>query len=306
MPLRHLFIFLVCLFLATACSNSTNLTVPLAVVASETDNGAESLDNQEAFKFAIASIVSIRETHRTYYKFINNLEKELGRPVEIIQKQTYTDIKKAFERGEIDAGIVCTYLAVIGSEEGIFEKIAMPVINNQKLFTSYIIVRKDTEYNSIADLKSLSFAFSDPLSYSGYFVPRYEISKGGYELGNYFSNYYYTYSHDNTILAVANGLVDGGATHSEVYKQLEAENNPIIEKLKIIGVGPYVGNFPIVVRPNLEQEIKETLVNVVLSMHLTEEGQKALGKLNIDYFIEPEEELYSPVLEMLAELGEIR
>lgn len=306
MPLRHLFTFLLFLFLATACSNSANLTVPLAVEASASDVGAEDLDNQEAFKFAIASIVSIKETHRTYHKFINYLEKELGRPVEIIQKQTYSDIKKAFERGEIDAGIVCTYLGVIGYEQELFEFVAMPVINNQKLFTSYIIVRKETEYESVADLKSRSFAFSDPLSYSGYFVPSYEISKAGYELGEYFSNFYYTYSHDNTILAVANGLVDGGATHSEVYKQLEAENNPIIEKLKIIGEGPYVGNFPIVVSLNLDQQLKENLENVVLSMHLTEEGQKALGKLNIDYFIEPEEELYSPVLEMLAELGETR
>ncbi len=301
----NLGVFLCFLLFVSACSHTEKKAVPLTSELSANNKfSSVVLEEQEPFKFAIASILSIRETHRIYHKFINYLEEELDRPVEIIQKQTYAEIKELFEQGEIDAGIVCSYLAVIGNQSGIFESIAMPVKNQEKVFTSYIIVRKDSEFETFVDLKSHSFAFSDPLSYSGFIVPNYELKKAGYELNGYFSNSYYTYSHDNTIIAVANGLVDGGATHSDIYQQLEAENNPLIQQIKIIGEGPYVGNSPIVVSSNIDKSVKGKLTNVVLAMHLNNKGQKALEKLNINYFIKPENKLYEPINQMLAELGD--
>jgi phosphonate transport system substrate-binding protein len=309
MPIRQLTILLIgtlFLFLTTACSaNSEAFVVPLKdISAVETEEMTVFEEDQEPFKLAIASILSIRQTHRMYYKFVNYLEEELGRPVEIVQKHTYSEIKSAFREGKIDAGIVCAYLAVIGNDAGIFKSIAMPIRNGEQVFTSYTIVKKDSDFESLADLEGHSFAFSDPLSYSGFLATNYEIAKAGYTKKEFFSNTYFTYSHDNTIFAVANGLVDGGATHSDIYHQLEREDNPFIDKIKIIEVGPYVGNSPFVVSPNLDEQLEKKIVDVISSMHLNERGQKALRRLNFDYFIEPNQQLYEPIHEMLVELGE--
>ena len=308
--MKILFIAMMLLLTATACSDTEKSGIPLAkeVTAAATATNTEELlligDDEETFKIAIASILSIRETHRTYNKFLNYIERELGIPVEIVQKQTYSEIKRAFERGEVDAGIVCAYLAVLGNDAGIFESVAKPVRNEDEVFKSYIIVKKDADYQSLLDLKEKSFAFSDPLSYSGFLFPNYELRKSGYDVGNFFEKTYFTYSHDNTIVAVANGLVDGGATHSDVYKQLKQENDPVIDQIKIIGKGPYVGNSPLVVRPDIDSDVKEKLIDVVLSMHLNRRGKWALNKLNVDYFVEPKPELYEPVYGMLVDLGE--
>ncbi len=300
-------IFMVLLLTATACSQTEKQAVPLAKAVSAADTEEIVFKGEEeTFKLAVASILSIRETHRMYNKFAKYLEEEIGRPVEIVQKHTYSEIKKAFQRGEIDAGIVCAYLAVIGNDSGIFKSIAMPIRNGEQVFTSYTIVRKDSDFESLADLESHSFALSDPLSYSGFLVPKYEISKAGYRLNKFFSNTFFTYSHDNTIFAVANGLVDGGATHSDIYHQLERDNNPFIDKVKIIEEGPYVGNSPFVVSPNLDKELESKIIDVVLSMHLEEKGQWALRRLNIDNFVDPNQKLYEPIKEMLVELGEFQ
>ncbi|OIJ10976.1 hypothetical protein BKP35_12895 [Anaerobacillus arseniciselenatis] len=308
--MKILFIAMMLLLTATACSDTEKSGIPLAKeVAAAATNTEELLlidDDEETFKIAIASILSIRETHRTYNKFLNYIERELGMPVEIVQKQTYSEIKRAFERGEVDAGIVCAYLAVLGNDAGIFESVAKPIRNDDEVFKSYIIVKKDADYQSLLDLKDKSFAFSDPLSYSGFLFPNYELRKSGYDVGNFFEKTYFTYSHDNTIVAVANGLVDGGSTHSDVYKQLKQENDPIIDEIKIIGKGPDVGNSPLVVRPDMDEEIKERLVDVVLSMHESNYGNRALKKLNVDHFIKPAPNLYEPINEMLVELGETK
>lgn len=304
---KRMCFLLLCIFVLSACSTNTQkLIVPLtSEVSGYYDSSFLVKDDEEPFKFAIASIMSIRETHRIYNKFLNYLEEELGRPVELVQKQTYLEIQKAFELGEVDAGIVCAYLGVLGNNLGIFERIAMPIRNNDKDFTSYIIVRKDSQFETFTDLKFHSFAFSDPLSYSGFMFPKYYLNKEGFEMSEYFSNTYYTYSHDNTIFAVANGLVDGGATHSNIYKLLQLENNPVIDEIKIIEEGFFVGNSPIVVNPELDLAEKGKLTEIVLKMHLNNKGRKALEKLSINLFIEPEVELYEPINKMLIELGEL-
>ncbi|WNF36012.1 phosphate/phosphite/phosphonate ABC transporter substrate-binding protein [Bacillaceae bacterium IKA-2] len=289
----------------TACSNQNIDSVISLKVAAEAEIEAQVIED-ESFKFAIVSIHSIRKTHRMYYKFINYLEEELGIPVEIIQKQTYSEVKEMFENGELDAGIVCAYLAVIGIEEGILKKISMPIVNEEETFTSYIITRKDSDIEEFDDLQGRSFAFSDPLSYSGYFYTNYDLEKNNHNINTFFSKTYFTYSHDNTILAVANGLVDAGATHSLVYQQLKENNDPLLKKIKIIAEGPYVGNSPIVVNPNIDEDLKNKLKDVIQGMHLNEGGKKALEKLNTDRFVDPDPELFQPIIEMISELGELQ
>jgi phosphonate transport system substrate-binding protein len=291
----------------SACSfKNSDTFIALTELASSQTSVEASSDDQEPLKFAIVSILSISETHRTYDKFSKYLEEQLGRPVEIIQKQTYSEVKELFEQNKIDAGIVCAYLAVVGRQDGFLKKIAMPVINGEKQFTSYIITQKDSDISSIKDLHRKKFAYSDPLSYSGYLVTKYNIFKDGFDFDGYFSHAYFTYSHDNTILAVANGLVDGGATHSVVYDQLSKEKNPLIENLKIIGEGEFVGHSPVVINPTIDPELEKKLTDIFLTMHLNDKGKLALLNLNFDYFDMPQRELFEPIIKMLDELGELQ
>lgn len=286
----------------SACSNQDMNSAISLKVAAESETEVDLVED-DTFKFAIVSIHSIRKTHWMYNKFINYLETELGRPIEIIQKQTYSEVKEMFKNGELDAGIVCAYLAVIGTEEGITENISMPIVDEKETFTSYIITQKDSDIAEFDDLQGRSFAFSDPLSYSGYFYTKYDLEKRNHNIDDFFSKTYFTYSHDNTILAVANGLVDAGATHSSVYQQLKDNNDPVLENIKVIAEGTYVGNSPIVVNPNIDGDLKKKLKEVIQGMHLNESGQKALKQLDFDRFVDPEPKLFHSIIEMISELG---
>lgn len=301
-------IILVAIFMiifTTACSKQDIESGISLKVAAEAETEADLVEDN-TFKFAIVSIHSIRKTHQIYNKFIKYLEIELGRPVEIIQKQTYSEVKDMFENGELDAGIVCAYLAVIGTEEGIIENISMPIVDGKETFTSYIITQKDSDIVEFDDLQGRSFAFSDPLSHSGYFYTKYDLEKRNHNIDDFFSKTYFTYSHDNTILAVANGLVDGGATHSSVYQQLKDNNDPVLENIKVIAEGTYVGNSPIVVNPKIDGDLKKELKEVIQGMHLNERGQKALKQLNFDRFVDPDAQLFQPIVDMMTELGELQ
>ncbi|WP_280769868.1 phosphate/phosphite/phosphonate ABC transporter substrate-binding protein [Salipaludibacillus daqingensis] len=258
--------------------------------------------NEEALKFAVVSILSLSETQRTYQPFIEYLEHELDRPVKIIQKQTYGEVRALFEEGKVDAGIVCAYLAVIGENKEIMKGITTPIKEDSSTFTSYIIVNESSEAESLSDLQGKSMAFSDPLSYSGYLYAEYETFSAGYELDEFFGSTHFTYSHDNTIKSVSKGLVEAGATHSGVFDELKNQNNPIVDNIKIIEKGPYVGNSPVIINPDIDETLKKDLEKTILTMHEDPSGEEALKLLGIMGFEPFNRDLFNPIQEMKDDL----
>ncbi len=292
------------IFISSACTvNKEESIIQISQEVSETSPIDQKIEEEEILKFAILSNVSIKETYRTHYGFVRLVEKTLGKPVEIIQKKTYDEVLKAFETGEVDLGFVCGYLSVLGDEKGIMDKLVMPIVGGERKYTSYIITKDTEEINTLFDLQGKSFAFSDPSSFSGYLVPKHLIKTAGFDFDQFFSSSFFTYSHDHSVAAVANDLVDATAVYSTSYEKLKSENSPLVKETKVIAEGPYVGNHPIVVNPEMDEFFREELKEIFLNMHNDEEGKAVLNRLNYDYFVEVDEDLYYPILSMINDLG---
>ena len=79
--------------------------------------------------------------------------------------------------------------------------------------------RKDSGITSLADMKGKVFGFGDPNSTSGYLIPSIEIPQVSDEItmesGDYFGEVKFTGGHEQTIVAVNNGDIDGGVTWAD-------------------------------------------------------------------------------------------
>lgn len=67
-------------------------------------------------------------------------------------------------------------------------------------------------------MKGKRFGFGDPNSTSGYLIPSVEIpaaTGAGMESGAYFGEVVFTGGHEQTIVAVNNGDVNGGVTWAD-------------------------------------------------------------------------------------------
>lgn len=265
----------------------------------------ETIETEMTLKFVILSNASVKETYRTHYNFIRFFEEQLGIKIDIILKNTYSEVLDLFKAGKADVGFVCGYLSVLGDKQGVMEKVAMPVVNGNKQYSSYIITRSDNDITKIDDLKGRKMAFSNPYSFAGYLVPKYLIEKEGYEFENYFSKTYFTYSHDHSVSSVVNGLVDGAAIYSTTYEKLLKDDDPLLKEIKVIAESALVGNPPIVVHPYLNGRLKEQIKEILLNMHNSEQGKEVLTKINYDHFIHIDEDLYSPVQSMLREMDAV-
>jgi phosphonate transport system substrate-binding protein len=168
-------------------------------------------------------------------------------------------------------------------------------VNGESFYQSQLIVSTESTAESIADLGGQVFAFTDPMSFSGRIFPTYLLQQIGESPSTFFHRTLTTYSHDNAIRAVADGLADGAAVDSLVLDFALTRDSKLRKKIKIIYSSPQFGIPPVVVGPDVRPQLRAKLSEVLLSMHLDALGSEALQLLDIDKFVVVSEDLYDPI-----------
>lgn len=220
-------------------------------------------------------------------------------PVEMVQKESYDEMDKLLEKGEVSIAFICSGPYVKNKEKFGVELLVAPQSYGKPFYHAYIIVHKDSPIKSLTDLKGKSFAFTDPKSNTGKLVPTYMIAKNFNKTPEqFFSKITYTKSHDKSIEAVAKKIVDGASVDSLIY-DYAAKKNPVYTSLtKIIEKSPPYGIPPVVVTKNFEPNLKEKIKQTFLNMHKDPEGKKILDGIMVDKFIVPKDSDYNSVREM--------
>lgn len=289
-------VILILLPLLAGCSDKSqgNNTIDLSSIE-EPGSGDVNKPKLPVLKVAVASITSTRESIKYYDKLLTYLGAKLNRRVIIVQRKTYAEVNDLMRAGNVDLAFVCTYAYVTGREEFGMELLAAPKMANSATYQSYIIVPKDSSANNFNDLRGKTFAFTDPLSTTGRMYPLFLLRTMNESPDTFFKKYIYTYSHDNAIKAVGDGLADGGAVDSLVYHYLAVTNPDYIKKVKVIGQSQVYGMPPVVVRPDLAPELKQQLQDFFLSLDQDPVGREILAKLLMDKFVVPPDEEYDSI-----------
>lgn len=251
-----------------------------------------------SFRLAVAPVLSALPTSDMYQQLTGHLGEKLGRRVELVQGKTYSEINDLIRSGDVDVAIVCTNPYLEGRSDFGMELLVAPEVNGEIVYYSRLIVNESNNADSLDDLRGASFAFSDPLSNTGRLAPLYQLAQKGESPDSFFSRSIFTYSHDSSINAVAEGVVDAAAVDSLVMDYLEAEEPALVSKVKVIEEwGPF-GINPVVVHPRLDADLKEQLRQVFLDMDDDPEGESILLNLRIDRFVVPDDGIYDSVREM--------
>lgn len=253
-------------------------------------------------RVAVAGVLSPSQTLEHYQQLLAYMAERLGRQVALIMKPTYAEIIDLVRGNQADVTFICSLAYVNGNQDFGMELLVAPQIRGETVYYSYLIVPAGSAHASLTDIRGGSFAFTDPLSNTGYLAPTYQLSLLGEQPVSFFGRYLFTYSHSNSIIAVADRLVDAAAVDSLVYDRVAADDPEMAARTKVIATwGPY-GIPPLVVSPNMEALQKEALRDFFLTMDASEEGTRVLGHLGIDKFVVVPDTIYDPIREMLAGL----
>ncbi len=253
-------------------------------------------------KVAVAAMISPKETLIYYNELLAYIAGRLGYEVRLIQRRTYQEVNELFQKRRLDLAFICTGPYVAGQRLYGFEGLATPVIRGGPYYQSYLIVNKHSPIANLEQLRGKTFAFTDPDSNTGSLVPRYWLATMGKRPASFFSNSIYTYSHDNSIMAVARWLVDAAAVDGHQWEYFNLRNPQYTRMTRVIKKSELFGNPPLVVSVDLAAELKTAIGSVLFTMHEDPQGKRILDQLLIDRFEPPKEEWYRPVRDMYTKI----
>lgn len=162
-----------------------------------------------------------------FKRYLEASLKEQGLPVnvEISIFATYEEGLDALVTGDIDFSRLGPASYILAKRKNHdLTLLASEAHGGDKSFPAVIVVARDSPIKTIADLRGKRFAFGDPNSTAGRYLPQAELARAGVNARN-LASYEFLGRHDKVLFAVASGRFDAGATNVNTFtKYADAKN----------------------------------------------------------------------------------
>ena len=238
----------------------------------------------KVLKVAMISVLSRQVTYRNQRQVLDAIGNKMGQNVLLLQRSSYAEITQLLASGSVDAALMSTGAYSIYGHQENFAPLVMQQRHGTSSYRGLIIVPKESGTYTLKDLAGKTFAFVDPLSYSGHFSVIKALEKKGENPETFFGSSYFTFSNDKSLRAVAGKFVDGAAINVLVYDYYKKKQPAFLDAVRVIMELPEAGTGPVVVRADYLE--KEKLKAVLLNLHRDPEVASALDELLIERFVD--------------------
>jgi phosphonate transport system substrate-binding protein len=227
-------------------------------------------------------------------------EKALGVPVELFASRDYSGVTEGLLAGRLDAAGLgaAGYAGIFLQDPDAVEPIVTLEQGDGTLgYRSVVLVRADSPYQSLDDLRGRSLMFTERLSTSGFLIPYYELSEQGYDPGRFFSRFGFSGGHPQAVVAVLDGQADAGVTwtsgtgdHATGYsrgnlRRMVERGMLDMSDLRILWTSELIPAGPQVVRKDLPEEAKEIYRDVLLNLADRDRRcfERMVGRDSVDF-----------------------
>ena len=233
------------------------------------------------------------------------LSERMGIEVKLAMLSSYSTIIEKLKKEEIDGAFLGSFTAALAISQLGVEPLVRPInMDGTSTYYGQIFVRTDSNIKTVADMKGKSLALVEKATTAGYVFPLAWLkSQGIDDISTYFSDYFFTGSHDAAIDAVLNNRADVGAAKNTIYEQMRASNPRLDNELIILARSPRVPSNALCLRQTLAQPYKEQLQELLLNLHQEQKGAEILKTLGAKRFVATGREDYQPVLDLAKEAG---
>ena len=163
--------------------------------------------------FAVIPAENASGVTERYAPFVAYLSKELGVKVNLRIANDYAAIIEGQRAGNIQIAYYGPASFARARLTGVKTDAFVIDVNSDgsKGYYSVLYVLAKSSYQKLEDLKGKNLGLVDPNSTSGNNMPRYKMNQMGITPETFFSKVVFTGSHENAVLALAQGTVDVAA-----------------------------------------------------------------------------------------------
>ena len=238
------------------------------------------------------------------------LSEYLGIPVEEFNSVDYNATVEAMRTGHADLALFGPLTYVQATQRANAECLAVIADGGELAnsgYYSFIVVKADSEYQTLDDIMNCTFGFVDPNSTSGNLVPTFEFMKYFnltndeiHTNGKLFESVVFTGSHPNSVMAVLHGDVDAAAVSENT--RVDGIDHILNGDLRIIHTSDWIPSSPMAIRSDLPQDLKDLVLEFLLAFDNSQyfeevHGQKEGQTLR---FVQIDDESYDYVRDLVA------
>ncbi|KJZ18854.1 phosphonate ABC transporter substrate-binding protein [Loktanella sp. S4079] len=235
----------------------------------------------EEFRIGILGGENAQDRLNSYECLRAYTEEALGVETKLFAPADYNGVIQGLLGGTLDMAWLgaSSYAAIYIQDETAVDPVLVKInLDGSYGYHSIGFARADSGITSLEDMQGKVFGFGDPNSTSGYLIPSIEIPQttgASMESGDYFGEVKFTGGHEQTIVAVNNGDVDGGVTWADgqgewedgfnsgaLRKAVDAGLVDMNDLVEIWRSAP-IPEGPIVLRRALPDDVKATMTALV-------------------------------------------
>jgi phosphonate transport system substrate-binding protein len=266
---------------------------------------AEADVQEEGIVIGLLPEMNVFKQKKRFEPLAAYLSERMKIKVKLTILSRYGNIIERIKADEIDAAFLGSFTGALAiSQLGVIP-LARPInMDGTSTYFGHIFVKKNSNINTVADMKGKTLALVERATTAGYIFPLAWLKQQGVDnVNTYFSDHFFTGSHDGAIDAVLNSKADIGAAKNTIYDRMRESHPRIDKELVILASSPRVPSNGLCVRKNLAQQYKEQLKDLLLNLHQGPQGIEVLKKLGAKRFVETSREDYRPVLDLAKEAG---
>jgi phosphonate transport system substrate-binding protein len=239
-------------------------------------------EDRPPIRFGLTAVI-LTDRLNTLDTWSRYLSEALEQPVRFVQRRSYHEITRGLLNGELDFAWICGFPFVVHRDRLLL--VAVPLNGGEPLYRSYLIVpADDTTTETFTDLAGTVFAYSDPDSNSGYLAPNFQMLQSGIDPETFFRRSFFTWSHQDVIRAVSEGVARAGAVDGYVWDTLAQLDPELTARTRVAWRSPQYGFPPVVARAEQDPILVERLRAALLDMAEHPTGREVLEQLNLDGF----------------------
>lgn len=242
---------------------------------------------------------------KRYQPLADYLSQKLDIDISLTMLSRYGNIIERMKDFQVDAAFLGSFTGALAISQLEVEPLARPVnLDGTSTYHGHIFVRKDSSIRTAEDMRGKTIAFVERATTAGYVFPLAWLKRKGIDdYQQFFKEYFFAGSHDATLDAVLKGNADIGAAKNTIYDYYITQNPNAGEQLNILASSIPVPSNGLCVLPRVRPELKEQLLDTLLTIHTTEKGKKVLAALRAIKFVKTKPDDYEPVMDMAGDAG---
>ncbi|CAN7713205.1 phosphate/phosphite/phosphonate ABC transporter substrate-binding protein [Acidovorax sp. LjRoot66] len=231
---------------------------------------AQGCDDPPIVRFASIPKSEGADQPQTLRPLLKELERVLQKRVDVVRSNSYAAVVEGLQAGNVDLAELgpASYAVLMERNPSVT---AFAVLSARKpggsaeagTYRAVLVVRADSAFKSINDLRGKTLSLTDPLSTSGTLLPMQAVQKlTGQSVEKYFGRVTYAGSHLRALETVQKGLVHAAFVSSTRLDEHRAQKGRAANEIKVLWESPLIPTDPFVYRSSLCKPLVDKILQV--------------------------------------------